>query len=121
MPTKKKLGDAEPSSTPAAAPKTRSKAVRPPRGGTGAPPVKTPSVKRAVRTRRAEPAETPHETHAVDFITPAKSRDPLTHEQIAVRAYYIAEQWRAEGRDSTDEGVWLEAERQMRAEYGWNA
>jgi hypothetical protein len=118
MPTKKQLGDAE--SSPVTS-KTRTKAARTPRATQDTQAVKTPSVKRTVRSRKSESSETPHETNAGDFVTPIKSRDPLSHEQIAVRAYYIAEQWRAEGREVTDESIWLEAERQMRAEYGWNA
>jgi hypothetical protein len=55
-----------------------------------------------------------------DAAASLQGREPLTHEQIAVRAYYIAERWRAEGRDATDDGVWLEAERQMREESNWN-
>ena len=79
---------------------------------------------RPAKSAAAGTAKAKREVQPVDLNGDAaaslQGREPLTHEQIAVRAYYIAERWRAEGRDATDDGVWLEAERQMREESNWN-
>ena len=112
MPIKKEIVESERS---VSSPKPRGRAgVKKNTEGIKAVPDR-PVARRAVRKKKGE-EEGASRLSEVDFVLPVKSRDPLTHEQIAVRAYYIAEQWRAEGKDMSDEGVWLEAERQMRAE-----
>jgi hypothetical protein len=42
--------------------------------------------------------------------------DPISHEHISVRAYYLSEELRACGEQWDSEKIWLEAERQIRAE-----
>jgi hypothetical protein len=42
--------------------------------------------------------------------------DPVSHEHISVRAYYLAEELRACGEQWDSERIWLEAERQIRFE-----
>ncbi|MFZ4682699.1 MAG: DUF2934 domain-containing protein [Terrimicrobiaceae bacterium] len=51
---------------------------------------------------------------------PAKKKTAkvITNEDIALRAYFIAERRQADGRDGDEHGDWVEAERQLRAEAG---
>jgi hypothetical protein len=125
MPTKKESRQSDVSSLVSkprgrASSKSAGSSDSPTAPSAGPKSVAKPAAKRTVRRAKPAPDSGSAVPGAGDFAPPVNSREPLTHEQIAVRAYYIAEQWRAEGRDTSDEGVWLEAERQMRAESGWN-
>lgn len=103
MPTKKESRDKDSQDTEA---KPSRRTAR----SSGVGEAKKPTVSRRSPRRAVEDS---------GGAVPVEERQPLTHEQIAVRAYYIAEQWKAEGRDGGDDEVWLEAERQMRSERGF--
>ena len=59
----------------------------------------------------AEQQENP--AHPITISQPA---EPVPHEHISVRAYYLAEELRACGEQWDSERIWLEAERQIRSE-----
>jgi hypothetical protein len=51
---------------------------------------------------------------------PAKAEPAFSNDDIALRAYFIAQDRQQFGRPGTPEGDWLEAERQLRSEHGLN-
>jgi hypothetical protein len=51
---------------------------------------------------------------------PAKTIPTISSEDIALRAYFIAQDRQQFGRPGTPEGDWFEAERQLRSEHGLN-
>ena len=88
-----------------------------------------PKPKRAVRPRAAKPAAATKPT-AVTKAAPVKTGVPrkkapraktsngFTQDDVALRAYFIAEKRQAEGREGNPHTDWLEAERQLRVEHG---
>ena len=69
-------------------------------------------VKKNLATNEAgHAAQSPDSTQS-DNHTP----DLISHEHISVRAYYLSEELRACGEQWDSEKIWLEAERQIRAE-----
>ena len=83
--------------------------------------VPAPSPKPAPKRTRAK--KTPAAIDASDAERPQDSTqsdnhatDPISHEHISVRAYYLSEELRACGEQWDSEKIWLEAERQIRAE-----
>jgi hypothetical protein len=88
------------------------------------PPVETAAPKMKPRTAaKARSAKVPGAKRTTARKTTAKSRSAavqssFTSEDVALRAYFIAQCRHAEGAPGTPEGDWLEAERQLRVEYG---
>ena len=87
-----------------AAPLAKAKpAARPKAAALAAPPAPAPDAKPLLRKAAKAPAAVP----------------PLgySYDDIALRAYFIAEKRRGEGRHAESHEDWLEAERQLKAEH----
>jgi hypothetical protein len=76
-----------------------------------------PTLKRT-RAKKLPPAQdASHPEQPLDSTQPGKpTTDPISHDHISVRAYYLSEELRACGEQWDSEKIWLEAERQIRAE-----
>lgn len=76
-----------------------------------------PALKRH-RTRKTPVAdEAVHTDQPLDYAKAGNlPSEPILHEHISVRAYYLSEELRACGEQWDSERIWLEAERQIRAE-----
>ena len=75
---------------------------------------------------KAERAKTsPGKAPASDAKKPEKTRGPakggFTREEIALRAYFIAEKRQQTGASGDETSDWVEAERQLRAEWDGKA
>ena len=76
-----------------------------------------PALKRT-RAKKLPPAQdASHPEKPLDSTQPSNpTTDPISHDHISVRAYYLSEELRACGEQWDSEKIWLEAERQIRAE-----
>ena len=111
-----------------AKPKLDTAAAVPALDATPAPPPPIPGVtkpaskpKREVKAKAPAPAPpaTPKETpRAGRSTTPKPKKTAFTNDDVALRAYFIAQRRHAEGRHGNPESDWLEAEAELRAEYG---
>ncbi len=76
-----------------------------------------PALKRT-RAKKLPPAQ--DASHPEQPLDPTQAgnptSEPILHEHISVRAYYLSEELRACGEQWDSERIWLEAERQIRAE-----
>jgi hypothetical protein len=80
-----------------------------------------PELKPAFKRTRAKKLPTAQDaSHAEQPSDSTQSGNPTTapisHEHISVRAYYLSEELRACGEQWDSDKIWLEAERQIRAE-----
>lgn len=87
--------------------------------------IKKPSAKKAGKAAATKPAPAPSESKAPtapkskpkQAAKPAKTPEiVITNDDIALRAYYIAERRHKLGWPGDSTGDWVEAERQLRAE-----
>ena len=109
-----------------AKPKLDTAAAVPALDATPAPPPPIPGVtkpaskpKREVKAKAPAPAATPKETsRAGRSTTPKPKKTTFTNDDVALRAYFIAQRRHAEGRHGNPESDWLEAEAELCAEYG---
>ncbi len=83
--------------------------------------------KKTVKAPIAEAVAKPKAAKEVKVAKPAKAAKPakkkaakviITNDDIALRAYFIAERRQATGGHGDEQGDWVEAERQLRAEAG---
>jgi len=98
------------STTKKAAPKRAAKkpATTAPKAAIAVNPAPTPGAKRPPAKRLT--ARRTSKTASVN----------LSLDDIALRAYFIAEKRQQQGWPGTPDGDWLEAERQLRSEHGLN-
>ncbi len=78
-------------------------------------PVKAPAKRKAV-TKRAK--ATAAKTTKTAAKTPKPAIPVFTRDDIALRAYFIAEKRHAHGLPGNEHLDWVEAERQLLAEFG---
>ena len=80
--------------------------------------VRPAAVESAVKTKpRSAPTTSEAPETSAPVITPGiPAGTQLAPEVIALRAYFISEQRKAEGREGDSLGDWLEAERQLLSE-----
>jgi len=78
--------------------------------------------KKPKKAAKASPAEVKVKPESKAAAKPLKKNKPavkaITTDEIALRAYFIAESRQAVGGHGDEHGDWVEAERQLRAEAG---
>jgi hypothetical protein len=104
---------------------TNSKPVVPTAAAPSTPPAPAPA-KRAVKPATTKPktvAKTPKAPASVKAKRTVKPKAPAapaapayTHEDVALRAYFISEKRRSQGHHGDEHQDWVEAERQLLAE-----
>jgi hypothetical protein len=67
---------------------------------------------------KAKPASKPKAAARAGGRTTAPKKNGFTQDDVALRAYFIAQRRHAEGRPGNPESDWLEAERELRTEHG---
>ena len=76
-----------------------------------------PALKRTRAKKLPSAQDSSHPEQPLDSTQPSHpTTDSISHDHISVRAYYLSEELRACGEQSDSEKIWLEAERQIRAE-----
>lgn len=78
------------------------------------PAAKKPAATKATATKTAEPKSRAPRKSARKPIVKAG----FTHEDVALRAYFVAEKRRVGGLPGDEHSDWVEAEHQLRAERG---
>jgi hypothetical protein len=97
----------------AAKPGAKAKAVVKP---AAKPVVKAPVAKELPAVKAKAPAAKP-KPKVTRSATPSISKGPVfTHDDVSLRAYFIAEKRRAHGLPGDEHQDWLEAERQLLSE-----
>jgi hypothetical protein len=113
---KKKAGESKTASKKTATKGTKSTAAADHNTAKPDPELK-PALKRTRAKKPAPAQDASHPEQPLDSTQPSKpTTDSISHDHISVRAYYLSEELRACGEQWDSEKIWLEAERQIRAE-----
>jgi hypothetical protein len=97
----------------------RTRATAPVAETAPAPPPPISGVTRPAS--KAKPASKPKAAARAGGGTAAPKKNGFTQDDVALRAYFIAQRRHADGRPGNPESDWLEAERELRAEHGLSA
>lgn len=109
-PTTVKRAAAKPAADAVSAPEAPATVTKPKAAKAAKPAAAKPAASKPAAKKKAAAPKAPRKTKA-----PVAAAG-FTNDDIALRAYFIAEARRHTGEHGTPEGDWHEAERQLRAE-----